>query len=95
MLLVRSAFLFIEAVFEEHENWLLFTIDVTVFAHGNHTIAVHGFTGEELQVLESTQDIFHLFVYIGFENVHLIGFLGLQFLDKSAHKKKTKKIAQN
>ena len=38
------ALLFLETVFEEHEDWPLLAVDVLVFAHGDHGLGIHGLT---------------------------------------------------
>ena len=53
--------LFDETVFEEHENRPLgaAAVNVKVLAHADHGLGVHGLAGEELQVLESSQQLLH------------------------------------
>jgi hypothetical protein len=49
----------IKAVFEAHEDWGANAVDVSVFHHCNHSIAIHRLSGEELKILEASQDVFH------------------------------------
>lgn len=69
----------LKAVFEEHHDRRRDPVDVTVLAHGYHTIAVHGLSGEELQLLKPAEDVLHDFVHVGFKHVDLVGGLLFQF----------------
>jgi hypothetical protein len=64
--------LFFQAVFKAHENRRGDTINVTIFHHSDHAIAVHRFAGEELEILEATENVLHDCVAICFEDIDLI-----------------------
>lgn len=65
--------LFLQTVLEAQQNWHRFTVDVAVLEHGNQTLAVHRFTGEELQILEAAEQILHDLVDVGLEHLNLFG----------------------
>lgn len=65
-------FLLLQSVFKAHEHWRGFAIDVTILQHSDHAIAVHGFSGEELEVLEPTKNVLHDGVAVGFEHINLV-----------------------
>ena len=75
--------LLLQTVLEAEQHGHGLAIDITVLQHGDQTLAVHRFTGEELQVLEATEQILHHFVDVRFEDFHLAGRLLLQPGDKS------------
>lgn len=87
LIYISLEFLFFESMFEEHKNGLLCSIDISVFAQRYHTITVHWFAGEELQFLEPTDDVFHLFIHIGFECFDFIRLRFGEFGSNSVRKK--------
>lgn len=74
-------FLLKKSMLEEHEYGYLGTIDITVFAHADHTVTVHGLSGEELQFLEAAQQFLHVFVDVILEDWNLFGIVGFQIGD--------------
>lgn len=71
-------FLFFQTVFEEIQVWHTFAIDIPIFDHCKGTFAIHGLSSEELQILEFTENVLADLVYVGFENINLIGMIFLQ-----------------
>lgn len=70
----RLELLLDQAVLEVHENGDLGAVlQVAVLQHADHAVAVHGLAGEELQVLETAQNVLGRLVHVGLEGVHLVG----------------------
>lgn len=65
-------FLLLQAVFKAHEDWRRFAVNFTILQHCNHAIAVHRFSGEELEFFETTEDVFHDGVAVGLEHINLV-----------------------
>lgn len=78
-MLIGLELLLKQTVFEEHHDGRGDSVDVAVLAHGHHTVTVHGFSGEELELLKPPEDVFHYFVHVGLEDIHLVGSGLFQF----------------
>merc|ERR1712156_447837 len=75
--LIELAFLLLQSMLEEHDNWTFLTINVLVLHKNNHALGIHGFTCEELEIVELSEKTFHDSVDVLFEVINLIGLVVL------------------
>lgn len=80
-------FLFFQTMLEEIQEWHTIAIDVTIFDHSESAFAVHGLSSEDLQVLELTKKFLADLVYVGFEDLDLVGVIFFQLSNDSAKEK--------
>lgn len=65
-------FLLLQAMFKAHEDGRWFAVDITILHHGDHAIAIHRFTGEELEIFEAAEDVLHNHIAVGLEHINLV-----------------------
>lgn len=80
-------FFFFKTVFEEHEYRHGLAVNVTVLQEAYNSINVQRRSSEKLQFLETSQNILHNFVHIGFKYFYFVRRFFLKFCNQSAQRK--------
>uniref|UniRef100_A0A2M4DK77 Putative secreted protein n=1 Tax=Anopheles darlingi TaxID=43151 RepID=A0A2M4DK77_ANODA len=75
----------LQTVLEAQQHGRRFTVNIAVLEHGNQTLAIHRFTGEELQILEASEQILHYLVDVGLEHLNLFRRLLFKLGHKLLH----------